>query len=110
MAYYAKVNNNIVEQVIVADEAYFETFIDSSPGVWIETSMDGSIRKNYASVGYSYDDIRDAFIAEKDHASWLLDEDTCTWRPPVAYPDDNKAYTWNEETTSWVEVQETDNG
>ncbi len=109
MAYYAKINNNIVEQVIVADESFFDTFIDDSPGIWLTTTADGSLRKNFASVGYSYDPTRDAFIAVKDHASWLLDEDTCQWEPPVAYPEDGKAYTWEEDTTSWVETQEITN-
>ena len=104
MAHYAKVNNGIVEKVIVAEASFFDTFIDDSPGKWIETSMDGSIRKNYAGIGYTYDLTRDAFIAPQPYASWTLDESTCRWEAPVAEPDDDKKYKWDEETTNWVEV------
>ena len=104
MAHYAKVNNNIVEQVIVAEPEFFETFVDSSPGEWIQTSYSGSIRKNYAGVGYTYDATRDAFIPPKPYPSWTLVEATCQWTAPVARPDDDKVYDWNEDTTAWVEV------
>jgi len=104
MAHYAKVNNGLVEQVIVAEAEFFDTFVDSSPGEWIQTSYSGSIRKNFAGKGYSYDKTRDAFIPPKPYASWILVEDTCLWKAPVAYPDDGKSYDWDEETTSWVEV------
>ena len=104
MAHYAKVNNGLVEQVIVAEAEFFDTFVDSSPGEWIQTSYSGSIRKNFAGKGYSYDKTRDAFIPPKPYASWILVEDTCLWEAPVAYPDDGKSYDWDEETTSWVEV------
>ena len=59
-------------------------------------------RKNYAGIGYTYDEDRDAFIAPKPYASWILNEDTCCWEAPVAYPDDGKHYNWNEETQQWV--------
>lgn len=61
-------------------------------------------RKNYAGIGYSYDAVRDAFIPPKPFASWVLDEETCHWKAPVAYPNDDKPYTWDEETLSWIEV------
>jgi len=114
MAHYAKVNNEIVEQVIVAEADFFDTFVDSSPGEWIQTSYnthggvhsngETPLRKNYAGVGYTYDSALDAFIPPQPYPSWVLNEDTCQWGAPVAYPDDDKMYDWDEETTSWVEV------
>jgi hypothetical protein len=114
MAHFAKVNNGIVEQVIVAEPEFFTTFVDSSPGEWIQTSyntragvhtLGGTpLRKNYAGIGYTYDRVRDAFIPPKPYASWTLNEDTCLWDAPVAYPDDGNQYTWDEATTNWVEV------
>jgi len=104
MAHYAKVNNETVEQVIVAEAEFFDTFIDNSPGSWIETSYNGTIRKNYAGVGYTYDSVRDAFIPPQPYTSWTLNEDTCLWDSPVAYPTDGLRYEWDEETTNWKEV------
>jgi len=123
MAHYAKVQNGLVTQVIVAEAEFFDTFIDSSPGEWIQTSYntrggihydpvtgqpdDGiSLRKNYAGVGYTYNKELDAFIPPKPFASWILDEETCLWNAPTAYPEDDKNYTWNEETLSWIERTE----
>ena len=114
MSHFAKVNNGIVEQVIVAEPEFFETFVDSSPGEWVQTSyntrggvhtLGGTpLRKNYAGIGYTYDRVRDAFIPPQPYASWTLNEDTCLWDAPVAYPDDGNMYTWDEATTNWVEV------
>ena len=104
MAHYAKVENTLVTQVIVAEPEFFETFVDSSHGEWIQTSYSGSIRKNYAGVGYTYDATRDAFIPPKPYPSWTLVEATCQWTAPVARPDDDKVYEWNEETTNWTEI------
>jgi hypothetical protein len=116
MAHFAKVNNGIVEQVIVAEPEFFNTFVDSSPGQWIQTSynthggvhtLGGTpLRKNYAGIGYTYDSQRDAFIPPKPFASWVINEDTCLWGAPVAMPDDGKQYQWNEDTQAWVEVTE----
>jgi hypothetical protein len=116
MAHFAKVNNGIVEQVIVAEPEFFQTFVDSSPGAWIQTSYNTSggvhtlggtpFRKNYAGIGYTYDSQRDAFIPPKPYASWVLNDDTCLWGAPVAMPADGKRYGWNEATTAWVEVAE----
>lgn len=116
MAHFAKVNNGIVEQVIVAEPEFFDTFVDSSPGQWIQTSYNTSggvhssggtpLRKNYAGIGYTYDTDRDAFIPPKPYASWVLNEDTCLWDPPTPYPDDGERYVWNESTTSWDLVEE----
>jgi len=104
MAIYAKVNNEVVDRVIVAEAEFFDTFVDSSPGKWIETSRDGSIRKNFAGIGMTYDKTRDAFMLLQPFASWTLNETTCKWEPPVTMPDDDKVYDWNEATTNWVEV------
>ena len=114
MAHYAKVSNGLVTQVIVAEPEFFDTFVDSSPGEWIQTSYNTSggvhsdggvaLRKNYAGVGYTYDTARDAFIPPKPFNSWILNEDTCLWDSPVPYPTDGLRYDWNEETLAWVEV------
>ena len=115
MAHYAKIENNTVTQVIVAEQDFFDTFVDTSPGEWIQTSynttsgvhtLDGApLRKNYAGVGFSYDRTLDAFIPPKPYTSWILDEETCLWNAPVAYPSDDKMYKWNEETVNWIEVE-----
>ena len=114
MAHYAKVENSLVTQVIVAEAEFFNTFVDSSPGEWIQTSyntsggvhLDGGtpLRKNYAGVGHTYDATRDAFYEPQPYPSWTLNDTTCLWSAPTAYPDDGKVYNWNEDTTNWVEV------
>lgn len=116
MAHFAKVVDGKVTQVIVAEPEFFETFVDSSPGEWIQTSYNTRggehtqggtpLRKNYAGIGFTYDRTRDAFIPPQPYASWTLDEDTCLWNAPVAYPEDGKRYTWDEVTTNWTEVTE----
>jgi hypothetical protein len=116
MAHFAKVNNNIVEQVIVAEPEFFNTFVDSSPGQWIQTSyntrggvhtLGGTpLRKNYAGVGYTYDAQKDAFIPPKPFNSWVLNNTTCLWEAPTPYPNDDKNYKWDESTVSWVEDTE----
>ncbi len=113
MAHYAKVSNSLVTQVIVAEPEFFDTFVDSSPGEWIQTSYNtlGGIhelggtplRKNFAGIGYTYDSTRDAFYEQQPYPSWTLNETTCQWDAPVTYPDDGKVYEWNEDTTNWVE-------
>lgn len=115
MAHFAKVVDGKVTQVIVAEPEFFATFVDSSPGEWIQTSYNTAggvhknggapLRKNYAGIGFSYDRTKDAFIPPKPFASWVLDEQTCLWNAPVAYPTDDKHYNWDEATTSWVEVE-----
>lgn len=104
MAHYAKVTDSLVTRVIVAEAEFFDTFVDDTPGEWIQTSYSGSIRKNYAGIGYTYDKTRDAFIPPKPYPSWTLVEDTCQWKAPSAMPDDGKRYEWDEDTTSWKEV------
>tara|TARA_R110000744_G_scaffold135829_1_gene245450 strand:- start:174 stop:527 length:354 start_codon:yes stop_codon:yes gene_type:complete len=113
MAHYAKVHNGLVEQVIVADSDYMVSFVDTSPGEWIQTSYNTSegihrlggtpLRKNYAGIGFKYDSVRDAFYAPQPFPSWTLNEDKCIWEAPVASPeaDSDEGYKWNEETTSW---------
>ena len=102
--YWAKVNNSLVEKVIIAEVEFFDTFVDDSPGTWIETKMDGSIRKNYAGIGFSYDSAKDAFIPPQPYPSWTLNESTCQWECPVTYPDDGKVYLWNETSKAWDEM------
>jgi hypothetical protein len=112
MAHYAKVSGGVVERVIVAEADFFNTFVDSSAGYWVQTSYNTNggfhsdygtpLRKNYAGVGMTYDIERDAFIPQKPYNSWVLNEDTCTWNAPVTYPSDGNRYTWDEETQSWV--------
>jgi hypothetical protein len=113
MAHWAKVVDGKVVSVIVAEAEFFDTFVDSSPGQWIQTSYNTHggqhpegrpLRKNYAGIGYTYDAVRDAFIPQQPFASWLLNEDTCLWEAPVAMPADGKAYEWDEATTSWKEL------
>jgi hypothetical protein len=114
MSHFAKVVDGIVTQVIVAEPEFFETFVDSSPGEWIQTSYNTHggqhrnggtpLRKNYAGIGYSYDRTKDAFIPPKPFASWVLNEETCLWDAPVAMPSDGKMYQWDENTTNWIEV------
>ena len=111
MAHYAKVKDGIVTNVIVAEQ----DFIDTQAGTWVQTSyntyhglhrLGGTpLRKNYAGIGMLYDSTRDAFYAPQPYASWTLNETSCLWEPPVAYPNDDKDYEWNEDTTSWVEVE-----
>jgi hypothetical protein len=104
MSHFAKVEDGVVTQVIVATSDFFDTFIDSSPGHWLETFVDASQRKNFAGIGYTYDADRDAFIRPKPYASWTLNEDTCDGEPPVANPG-GRYYSWNEETQSWDEFE-----
>ena len=104
MAHYAKVEDSLVTKVIVAEPEFFDTFVDDTPGDWIQTSYTGSIRKNYAGVGDTYDTTKDAFYARQPYASWTLSDTTCLWTAPTACPDDGNKYTWNEDTTNWVEI------
>lgn len=121
MAHYAFLDeNNVVTEVIVGknegeeginwelkygafrNQVCKRTSYNTIGGV--HNSGGTPFRKNYAGIGYTYDEQRDAFIPPKPYNSWVLDEDTCLWNPPTPMPQDDKMYTWNEETTSWVEV------
>ena len=100
MAHFAKIESGVVTEVIVAEQAH----IDTLSGTWVQTSYNASIRKNFAGKGYTYDSSKDAFIAPKPYASWTLNNTTCKWESPVAFPTDGKQYEWDEDTTNWVEV------
>ena len=117
MAHFAKLENNIVTQVIVVanqdildengqenEQKGIDFCSNLLGGTWIQTSYNGKIRKNYAGVGYTYDEGRDAFIATKPYNSWVLDETTAQWKAPVDMPTDDKRYSWDEATTSWKEL------
>jgi hypothetical protein len=110
MSHFAKVENGVVIQVIVAEQEVIDSGLFGEG--WVQTSYNTSggehpegrpLRKNYAGVGYTYDSQRDAFIPPKPFESWILDEATCLWGSPVPHPQDNKRYVWDEPTTSWVE-------
>ena len=116
MAHFAKIENGIVTQVIVvgnADTASADgtekEYIGAAfcerlfGGDWKQTSYNGTFRKNYAGVGFTYDQSRNAFIAPQPFPSWTLVEDTCKWIPPIAYPTDGNQYSWDETTLSWVQ-------
>ena len=113
MSHFAKVCDGKVVQVIVAEKEFFDTFVDSSPGAWIQTSYNTQgnqhpegrpLRGNYAGIGYTYDSANDVFYPSQPFASWLLNETTWTWEAPTPMPTDDKRYTWDESTTSWLEV------
>ena len=101
MAHWAKIKSGKVVNVISADESFFKTFEDDSPGRWVETFKDGSQRAHFAGIGYNYDASADVFYPNSPFTSWTLNTKTYLWEPPVAYPSDNKKYVWNEETKSW---------
>lgn len=115
MAHFAEIDsNNIVLRVVVVSNndtsdasgvekeyigaAFLESLLG---GKWVQTSYNGNIRKNYAGIGFTYDSTRDAFIPPKPYSSWILNEETCLWEAPVPMPQDDKMYTWDEETVSW---------
>lgn len=113
MSHFAKVLDGKVTQVIVAEPEFFQTFVDSSPGEWIQTSYNTHgnqhpegrpLRGNYAGIGYTYDRTNDVFYAPQPYTSWVLDQTTWTWKAPVAMPTDGKPYKWDEATTNWVEI------
>ena len=119
MSYWAEIDeNNIVTRVLVVDnndpDEGYQWLIDNLGGTWIQTSVDTyagvhqlggtPLRKNFAGIGMTYDEERDAFIRPKPFESWSLNEETCLWNAPVAYPTDGKTYEWDEATISWVEI------
>ena len=114
MSHFAKVLDGKVLTVIVAEPEFFETFVDSSPGTWLQTSYNTygnqhpegrPLRGNYAGIGYTYDAQNDVFYAPQPYPSWTLNQTTWLWEAPTPYPTDDKIYKWNEATTSWVEVE-----
>ena len=115
MSHFAQIDeNNIVTNVIVAEQDFIDSGAVGDPSKWIQTSYNTQagehklggtpLRKNYAGIGYSYDATKDAFIPPKPFNSWVLNDTTCLWDAPVAMPTDGKLYNWDEDTTSWVEV------
>jgi len=129
MASFAKIglNSKVIEVQSVVNEVLHDSngveqenigidFLTKLTGwaIWKQTSYNTlggvhnnggtPLRKNYAGIGYTYDEDRDAFIPPKPYASWILNEDTCLWEAPVAYPDDGERYVWNESTTSWDQI------
>lgn len=124
MGHFAKIQDGKVVQVIVAEPDFFNTFIDTSPGEWIQTSYNTrggihynpetgdpsedqskALRKNYAGIGYTYDRTKDAFIPPKPYGSWTLNEEACLWDSPIPYPTDGGLYKWNEEIKNWESVE-----
>tara|TARA_B100000745_G_scaffold79126_1_gene48589 strand:- start:437 stop:751 length:315 start_codon:yes stop_codon:yes gene_type:complete len=104
MAHYAKINNDgVVGEVIVADPDYISTLDESFR--WIQTSYNNNFRKRFAGVGYTYDRVRDVFLSPKRYSSWILNETTYEWEAPTPMPDDDKMYRWDEDTTSWKEIE-----
>jgi hypothetical protein len=113
MSHFAKVCDGRVTQVIVAEKEFFDTFVDLSPGTWLQTSYNTHgnqhpegrpLRGNYASIGYTYDATNDVFYAPQPFPSWILNNATWLWEAPVAMPTDGKKYKWDEATTNWVET------
>jgi len=120
MSHFAKVTDGKVTQVIVAEKEFFDTYVDSTPGEWIQTSYNtrggihyGSdnkpddgipLRGNYAGIGYIYDRTNDVFYAPQPYPSWKLNNTTWTWESPVSCPEDGKFYNWDEEAQSWIEI------
>ena len=105
MSHFAEINSdNIVQRVIVAEQDFINSGLVGDSFNWVQTSYNGNFRKNYAGKGYTYDKVRDAFIAPQPYPSWTLVEATCQWESPTPMPTDDKMYTWDEETTNWVEA------
>lgn len=120
MSHFAKVLNGRVVQVICAEEDFFNTFVDSSPGTWIQTSYntrgnihygedgkpDGkpALRGNFAGIGFIYDNMNDVFYDVSPYPSWKLDKNTWSWFPPIPYPTDGKQYNWDESKLNWIEI------
>ena len=120
MAHFARIDeNNIVDLVITVDNKNLlnnDGVEDENVGIvflkglyvedytWVQTSYNNNMRKNYAGMGYTYDESRDAFIEPKPYDSWVLNEETCKYDPPISAPLDGKMYDWNEDTTSWDEL------
>ena len=118
MAHFAEIDDsNIVTRVIVvnnneclddngneSESVGIARCVELFGGTWVQTSYNARIRKNYAGIGYTWDSGRDAFIPIKPFASWVLDESTCRWKSPVAFPNDGNKYEWDESTTSWKQL------
>jgi hypothetical protein len=110
MGHFAKVVDGKVTQVIVAEQEFFNTFVDTSPGTWLQTSYNTHanqhpegrpLRGNYAGIGYTYDHTHDVFYAPQPFPSWTISAPTWTWTAPTPYPTDGHLYVWDESTVSW---------
>ena len=120
MAHFTELDkNNIVIRVSVVNNEVITDADDNEQeqigidfltqlhgGIWKQTSYNATIRKNYAGIGFIYDETRDAFISPQPYNSWTLNETTCQWESPVAHPDDDKRYEWNEDIINWIEITE----
>lgn len=116
MAHFAQIQNGIVTRVIVvANQELLVDGIESEAkgvefcqslfgGIWVQTSYNSTIRKNFAGIGFAYDDQLDAFIPIKPYPSWILNKDTCKWFAPISMPIDGNFYNWDESTKNWIEV------
>jgi hypothetical protein len=109
MAHFAELDeNNTVVRVLVTDNDFpnegYDWLVENLGGTWVQTSYNARIRKNFAGVGFTYDEALDAFIPPKPFESWLLNEETCLWEAPTPYPTDGKNYNWDEETQDWIEI------
>jgi hypothetical protein len=111
MSHFAKIENGLVTQVIVAEQDFINSGAVGNPSDWVQTSYNTHggqhpenrpLRKNYAGIGYAYDESRDAFIPPQPYLSWALNEDTCLWDAPVPCPQDGQEYKWDEDTLSWI--------
>ena len=101
MSHFAKIDsNNVVTQVIVAEQDFINSGAVGDSFLWVQTSYNANFRKQYAGVGCTYDKVNDVFISPKPYASWTLDA-SFYWQPPTAMPDDGEQYTWNETTKAW---------
>ena len=105
MSYFAHVVDGVVQQVIVAEQDFVDNLKKAENGLWIETFQDGSQRKHYAGVGFTYDAKQDVFIPPLPFDSWVLDEESMTWNPPISHPGDG-AYAWDEQAVSWIKLEE----
>lgn len=105
MANYAKILDGKVIQVIEASTEYFDTFVDETPGEWIETFNDASQRGKYAGIGDSYDAENDRFLPPKTFSSWVFNEDDYKWAAPVDYPTDGNRHEWDEDSQTWTQLE-----
>ena len=123
MSHFAKVKDGIVTDVIVVNQEFIDTGALGDVNQWVQTSYNTrggkhydsvtgeedsgvALRKNYAGIGDTYDSAKDAFYSPQPYPSWTLNDTTCLWEAPVAYPEDDKMYNWDEDTTAWVEITE----
>ena len=115
MSHFARVIDGIVTEVIVAEQDVIDSGLFGDPSQWIQTSYNTyggqhkfggtPLRKNYAGPGYTYDPIKDAFIAPQPFGSWLLNQESCVWEPPVAHPNDGQHWIWEEAIVNWRLVE-----